>query len=198
MLLTAFIYLFRGLHLLGIGHLFNWLSSLKSSVRPLTPAEVALAKTVYGESIDYSLVRIDERAWLGPRQFHFAYVSLNMINTFGSMSAAHFIHEMMHVWQYQHLGIKYIPLALHAQHIGQGYDYGGEQALRKAVADDKDILSFNYEQQAEMMADYFRLKVGVPGKYLPKQTQALPLLENLVSVVRQAPSANAAKYHPPA
>ncbi len=192
MLLTGIIFLFKCLHLLGVGHLFNWLSSFKSSVRKLTAAEVALAKTVYGESIDYSRVRVDERAWLGPRQFHFAYVSLNMINTYGPISAAHFIHEMMHIWQYQHLGIRYIPLALYAQHFGQGYDYGGEQALRKAVAEGKDIRSFNYEQQAEIVADYFRLMHGLPGKYLPKHTDAYPLLASLVRAVRESPSAKVA------
>jgi hypothetical protein len=181
-LLSSAIYLFEVLHLLGIGHFFNWVSNTcKSSVRPLSPSEIALAQSVYGNSIDYAVVRIDYCAHLGPRQFQFAYVSLNMINTFGSISAAHFIHEMMHVWQYQHLGIKYIPLALHAQHFGAGYDYGGKEALAHALKTGKTLLSFNFEQQAEIMADYFRLKHGRPPKYAEFDMKLIPTFERLIT-----------------
>jgi hypothetical protein len=197
-LLSSAIYLFEGLHFLGIGHFFNWLSNTcKSSVRPLTSAEIALAQSVYGNSIDYTLVQIDQRAHLGPRQFHFAYVSLNMINTFGSMSAAHFIHEMMHVWQFQHFGIKYIPLALHAQHFGAGYDYGGTVALTDALKTGKTVLDFNYEQQAEILSDYFRLKQGLPPKYAEFDLKLIPSFEQLTRPVTRKEHKSALSGTPP-
>jgi hypothetical protein len=70
------------------------------------------------------------------------------------------VHEMMHVWQYQHLGVIYIPKALSAQYSLMKYDYGGKPGLMQAVEDGKKLLDFNFEQQAEIITDYFLLKTG--------------------------------------
>jgi len=135
-------------------------TALKWKTRPLTPAEIELATSVYGSSIDYSQVRIDETAWLGPRQYLFCYVSFNTINSWQPMRADTLVHELMHVWQYQHLGAAYIPRALRAQRSPEGYNYGGITALRQAQKAGKQLLDFNYEQQADIVADYFRLQNG--------------------------------------
>jgi hypothetical protein len=174
----------NGLHAIGIGHFWVWCSRIfKPATRPLTPTEIRIAQSVYAQSIDYQSVLIDETAVLGPRQFRFAYVSLNLINCYGALSARHFVHEMMHIWQYQHHGIKYIPRALHAQHFGGGYDYGGADALLIARDKGHTILHFNYEQQAEIMADYFCLKEGLKPLYIPFDRRLLPVLGDLVQPV---------------
>ena len=172
------------LHAIGIGHVFFWANRIiKPNLRKLTPEERTLARFVYRNTIDLDQVWIDERAWLGPRQFKFAYVSLNLINSYGSMSPGHFIHELMHIWQYQHIGVAYIPRALHAQHFGSGYHYGGIEALLEALGRGDRILSFNYEQQAEIMTDYFALKAGLKPKYVPQDPELLSVFEQIVRPV---------------
>ncbi len=149
------------LELIGVCDVYEGLASVaKWKTRPLTPAEIELAIAVYGSSIDYHKVRIDETAWLGARQYRFCYVSFNTINTWQPMWPDTFIHELMHVWQYQHLGAAYISRALRAQRSAAGYNYGGVVALRRAQKTGKRLLDFNYEQQADIVADYFRLKNG--------------------------------------
>jgi len=64
---------------------------------------------------------------------------------------------MMHVWQYQNLGGVYAIKALHAQYKGNAYDYGGFEGLYNGMLQGKPLLSFNFEQQAEIIQDYCRL-----------------------------------------
>jgi hypothetical protein len=176
--------LFVLLHRLGVGQLFVGLSKLcKSSVRKLSESELAIARSVFKETIDYEQVRFDQRSYLGPKQFKFAYVSLNMVNGWGTLHPVHFIHEMMHIWQYQHMGIRYIPRALHAQHFGDGYAYGGPEALEQMFHAGADIRQLNYEQQAELIADYFCLKQGYKAKYIPSDKRLIPMIEHLIQPI---------------
>ena len=94
--------------------------------RPLTPGEIALAASVFGDAIDYARVRLHRRRWwpLHPRGvvmapdgdiwFHpegdlwrddFASAELGLQGLF--------IHEMTHVWQAQRGGRWFLPLARH-------------------------------------------------------------------------------------
>jgi len=149
------------LELLGFCDGYETLAEVvKWKTRPLTETEVELARSVYVSSIDYSKVRIDEMAWLGPRQYRFCYVSFNTINSWQPMRADTFIHELLHIWQYQHLGAAYIPRALRAQRSPEGYNYGGVFVLHQAQKAGRHLLDFNYEQQADLVADYFRIKNG--------------------------------------
>jgi len=63
------------------------------------------------------------------------------------------IHELGHVWQYQH-GASVLGLACSA--IEGDYDYGGEQGLRDGVAHGKPFSDFGYEEQAQILQDYYR------------------------------------------
>ena len=67
------------------------------------------------------------------------------------------IHELTHVWQYQHIGWRYLTKALIAQFRDkdQAYDYGGEAGLLKSRQEDKRFMQFNPEQQGNIVQDYF-------------------------------------------
>jgi hypothetical protein len=188
------IYLVEGLvvvlHYLGVGHAYMAWTKYTKTTRKLTGHEMGLARTVFGQSIDYHKVIIDEKAILGPKQYQFAYVSLNMINIYGEIQPVHLVHELMHVWQYQHLGIRYIPRALHAQHFGDGYHYGGIEAIHHALGRGKTILDFNYEQQAEIAADYFCIQHGYQPKYVAFDQALLPHFEQLTKVIRHKKDIN--------
>jgi hypothetical protein len=137
---------------------------IKSNTRRLTSREIALAYSIFGESIDYKRVRIDDKARIACRQHDLAYVGFEVINSWGALSDPHFIHEMVHVWQYQHFGSCYIPRALWAQRTKAGYNYGGIEGLEAALAAGKRLLDFNWEQQGDIVADYFCLQYG----YMPR------------------------------
>ena len=63
------------------------------------------------------------------------------------------IHELGHVWQYQK-GASVLGLACSA--IDGDYDYGGEQGLRDGLAHGKAFWDFGYEEQAQILQDYYR------------------------------------------
>jgi len=149
------------LELFGIGEFYETITDfLKIKTRPLAPWEIKMAQSIYGDSINYQLVRIDETAWAGPKQYHFCYVSFNLINCWGKMANHILIHELMHTWQYQRMGAIYMVRALSAQHTEMGYNYGGIKAIRAKMAIGETLLDFNFEQQADVVADCFLLQQG--------------------------------------
>jgi hypothetical protein len=164
------------LDLLGLAEGYETLNDLvKFNSRPLRKTEEHLARKIFGTSINYSRVRIDKYAFLGPRQYKICYVSFYLINSWGEMSKSILIHELVHVWQYQRLGILYIPRALGAQQTTEGYNYGGVEALKLAINQGKQLLDFNLEQQADIITDYYRLSVNLPVQwgYASKQDLAI-------------------------
>jgi len=110
---------------------------------------------------------IDDRAFLGPSWGSFAYVSFLTINYFKSLSTYTLVHEYIHIWQYHTYGSPYIYHALTSQWSAAGYDYGGYEGIKFLVARHGDITWLNFEQQGDVLADYYRLVVmtkrGVPG-----------------------------------
>ncbi len=145
---------------LGLVDLYEGLSSLfKYKTRPLLEEEIRRAKSIFGNTIDLNRVRIDERAWLGPRQYQFCYVSFHTINSWGIMRDDILIHELVHVWQYERFGALYIAKALLAQQE-EGYDYGGWTRLHQVRNAGGKLSDFNFEQQADIIMDYYRLQTG--------------------------------------
>jgi hypothetical protein len=137
----------------------------KLNTRPLNEKEIAIGQSVYGSSINWERVRIDERSYVGPKQKGMIYVSFYTINGFGSMSTAPFIHELMHIWQFENVGSCYIPRALFAQRTKMGYNYGGLHPLSLNMENQKGLSAFNYEQQADIVMDYYNLKNLLPLKW---------------------------------
>jgi hypothetical protein len=161
----------------------------KPDTRRLTEREITLARSVFGETIDYQKVRLDEKSFVGCRQFRFAYVGFYFVNSWGQLSDPVLIHELVHVWQFQRLGSVYIPRALWAQRTPEGYNYGGISALKKALERHEPetgasaLLSFNYEQQADIVADYFSLKNGWKPRWCEADKSYLLVFEAVIGKV---------------
>ena len=174
--LTKFIDLF------GIDHLYQHLSArLKYKTRPLTENEIEIGKSVFSDAIDYKKVRIDEKSYTA-RHLQVIYVSFNTINSWGRMPKDILIHELVHIWQYQKLGSIYIAEALAAQRSEAGYDYGGVTALKNALENKKTLLNFNFEQQGDIVQDYFRLRSGFAAQHDAKATkQDLPIYWQVIA-----------------
>ncbi|MGB0862829.1 MAG: hypothetical protein ACPGXZ_07910 [Saprospiraceae bacterium] len=87
------------LELFCIPEIYESISSLvKFKTRSLTDSEVELGLSIFGESINYDLIRMDEGAYFVAKSKHICYVSFHTINNWGTLSASIFIHELMHVW----------------------------------------------------------------------------------------------------
>lgn len=147
---------------------------IKWSTRGLTQEEINLLVPIFGQSIDYNRVRIDERSFIGPLQKKFCYVSFYTINSWGKMNPSLLIHEMVHIWQFQKMGSIYIPRALAAQRSKEGYNYGGASKITYWAMNNAQLGDFNLEQQADIIADYWRIKNGLAPHWGPAGPADLP------------------------
>lgn len=131
-----------------------------TSDRPLTSGEIALARTVYGDAIDYAPVRLCNRKWaffqprgvvMAPRgNIHFHPHGDLWREDFSGASLGDqglFIHEMCHVWQHQR-GI-FLPLKRHP-FCRYGYSF----------VPGRPLLRYGIEQQAEIVRHAFLLRSG--------------------------------------
>ena len=130
--------------------------------RPLNSAERFEAKRVFGASLDLDRVRITERGWATS-----AVLAINGRRPFTIMNAVHCsprtgmpmrttVHELVHVWQGQHEGQRYMLEALHAQFFGEGYTVTDAHLKRW----DGDFQRPNREQQAALVERYWLLRWG--------------------------------------
>jgi len=133
--------------------------------RPLTPGEIALARSMFGDAIDYDRARIAHAKWaffqpanvtmapLGTIHFHpkgeayrddFAEAPLDLQGLF--------IHEMVHVWQHQQ-GL-FLPLRRHPF-----------CRYRYALVPGRPFRRYGIEQQAEIVRHAFLLRkvARLPG-----------------------------------
>ncbi len=133
------------------------LSITKSDYRYLTHDEIQQAKLFFKDSIDYHHVRINPNMPKWIEKSAYAYVTLNTINFRTRISKPIFIHEMVHIWQYQRYGSMYIFRALKAQVSKEKYDYGGLENLYAGYIDQGMLVDFNFEQQGAIIEDYCRL-----------------------------------------
>lgn len=138
--------------------------------RPLTPGEAALASSVFGQALDPRRVTIRRRKWfaLQPRRvtmapmghLHFHPLSASYCDDFAAAPLglkAHFVHELVHVWQTQTRGRWYLPLH---RHPWCRYDY--------AVRPGWGLDSYGIEQQAEIVRHAFMLREGAPVPGAPE------------------------------
>lgn len=149
---------------------------MNPDARPLTVGEIDLARSMFGNAIDYAPVRIVLGKWaffqpknvvMSPRgRIHFhphgtAYrddFSHAAINEQGL-----FVHEMTHVWQHQSgifLPLKRVPWAR--------YDY--------AVKPGWGLKKYGLEQQAEIVRHAFLIGLGASFAGAPPLSQLKTIL----------------------
>jgi hypothetical protein len=134
--------------------------------RRLTGGETTLARDVFGESIDYGRVRVHDDKYIFFQPDNSGMTPNGEIYVAGIYSGDYasetlqmrgfFIHEMVHVWQYQNgiLSAGVIGSAI-LEMIGTGGDYS---SIYPYVLDaNRDLTDYNLEQQAAIVEDYFRL-----------------------------------------
>jgi hypothetical protein len=155
-----------------------------SHSRSLTSGEIEMAKTIFKESIDYNVVKVHDKGFLifdlqpagsGMTPFgeihttkqngDYCIVNLKSCAVQTDYSTANpgiqafFIHEMVHVWQYQ-LGFSvawrgFLTFLSGGYNSNSGhekstvYDYDANSVTQTKFSD------FNYEQQGDIIADYY-------------------------------------------
>ncbi|MFT4758951.1 MAG: hypothetical protein ACI9XO_001021 [Paraglaciecola sp.] len=173
-------------HILELFGIAEWYEAAcgiyKKETRLLNAFELVMAKEIFGNTINYARVRIDETAEIACKKSQLKYVSFYTINSWGRMSDYIFIHEMVHVWQYQKFGAVYIPKALKV-HLtkGMGYNYGGLLTLQNAMNNNGKFLDFNFEQQGDIVADYFRIRCGDEPIWGNATDEYLPVYEYFIA-----------------
>jgi hypothetical protein len=127
------------------------------SRRHLTAAEINAVSVVFGSSINYNNVILEDD-WMMSLGFDKSYarttpgeinfppgtISDNKLNN------GWLVHEMAHIWQYN-AGLSILTTGYHA--IKGNYDYGGEERLREVADSGGSLKSFNTEQQADIARD---------------------------------------------
>jgi hypothetical protein len=137
------------------------LDFIKWKTRPLSPHEKELAFNVFGRHAPLHLMGVDPDSIPVRKNKITAYVSFHTINGSADIPDHIFIHELVHIWQYSRFGSAYISEAIWAQKWGGGYNYGGLEPLMK-YKKGKGLAAFNYEQQADIIEDYFRWNNNMP------------------------------------
>lgn len=134
---------------------------IKWNTRPLTKDEKEVAKSVFGEDFPVPLISVDSSSFPVRKKWTAAYVSFHSVNYHQVIPLPIFVHELVHIWQYRRYGSAYISEAIWAQKWGGGYNYKGIEALQK-YSQGKGLAAFNFEQQADIIEDYYRWKNGLP------------------------------------
>ena len=140
--------------------------------RPLTPGEIALARTVFGNALDYGTVTIRRRKWfpfqprkvtMAPRgHLHFHPQGEHYCDDFSAAALhlqGHFIHELVHVWQVQTLGRWWLLLN---RVPWERYDYSLKPGWK--------LEQYGIEQQAEIVRHAFLLRRGVRVAGVPDKS----------------------------
>lgn len=137
------------LHVFGVSHVLQLLLNGRHA-RMLSVEEKQIAASIFQDKINYSLVRLNGKSRIA-RRMRIAFVTGNLINFYRGMSYKLFVHEMTHVFQFQCVGLVYIPRCLMAQYSREGYNFGKVEDHEDILRGESRLSKLNYEQQAEFV-----------------------------------------------
>jgi hypothetical protein len=148
------------------------LTSGRMADRPLTPGEITIARSVFGDTIDYASVRLFKRKWWPFHPRNAAMAPMGNIyfhpdggawsEDFSNESLSRqgfFIHEMTHVWQAQTKGRFYLPLM---RHPFCRYHY--------TLIPERSFDRYGLEQQAEIVRHSFLAQHGATPPICPPRS----------------------------
>ena len=158
--------------LIGGPEICQFVMHLGMHTTPLTPAEQTAVQAIFGaQNLRYSDVRIAEGGILqtvfrhnGGLAFATWYTVHLPQGESGKETAVSshlnlplLIHELTHIFQYHHVGSRYLGEAIY--HLittkRDCYRYGGKGGLQRCWQQGKMFDQFNREQQAQIVQDYF-------------------------------------------
>ncbi len=139
--------------------------------RLMTDEEIKMVRDIFGDSLPYSRIRCHRMVGttsitpIGNPYFSDNRYCADFSNPPGTeeqrdLAQWVFVHELTHVWQHYH-GINVIRHALCISKLPIKYD----DAYNYFLIKDKPFLSYNIEQQASIVADYWALFHGNDSYY---------------------------------
>lgn len=173
--LTAWLHLFlvQLFDLVGGPEICQFVMHLGMQTTPLTPGEVTAVQSIFGRhNLRYQDVRIAEGGILdiifrynGGLAFATWYtIHLPRVKGDGAETAVSsrsnrslLVHELTHIFQYHHVGSRYLGEAIYYLVTTKRdcYEYGGADGLQTCWREGKCFSHFNREQQAQIIQDYF-------------------------------------------
>lgn len=124
--------------------------------RSLTAIETALARSVFGQSIDLDRVRLIPTDVL---EYRVVGNNIRVPNNFtvaDEYMAETLIHELTHVWQYQHGGTSYMSHSIQTQ-IAAGLRGNRNYAYDYMLSPNRSFFDFTPEQQGTIVQNYFAM-----------------------------------------
>lgn len=141
----------------------------ETASRSLTAGEIALARSIFADSIDYAPVQLVRRKWwpFQPKNVAMAPMGHIHFHPCGHLWSEDFsqeplhmqgflIHELTHVWQAQTRGRFYLPLMRHPF-----------CRYRYTVVPGRPFGRYGLEQQAEIVRHWFLSRNGAAGIATP-------------------------------
>jgi hypothetical protein len=151
---------------------------MTGQARPLTSGEVAMTRSVFGDTVDYGAVRLVRSKWwpFQPKgivmapcgHIHFHPEDPGWREDFSGAEwplQGLFIHEMTHVWQAQRSGRFYLPLMRHPF-----------CRYRYTYREGRPFLRYGLEQQAELVRHAYLQRRGIK----PMRSANLPEIEAIL------------------
>ncbi len=131
----------------------------------LNDNEISLLKSVFGDSIDYSKVKVysggiwsykstrtvGNNIYFEPQYEFEKNRNLTYIKSI-------LIHEFTHIWQYQNFGWKYAFGSMFDQLVS--FLFSGERigAYQYELKENKKLTDYGFEQQAQIIQDYWLIE----------------------------------------
>jgi hypothetical protein len=153
--------------------------------RTMTAAEIAMSRLIFKDAVKYTTVKVHNGGYFGNLQWKRTAVTPNgeiyfnpedFLEDFSNAEGwkkRWFIHEMVHVWQYQ-LGFWVKP---------HGF-FSFLAPYLSLLTREKRLSDYGMEQQGEILADYYVLTVLKDNRLVRNQAYKddLPLFENHILV----------------
>ncbi|MGN8278697.1 DUF2345 domain-containing protein, partial [Pseudomonas sp. SMN5] len=150
----------------GVGTSTKSVALPKGKTRGLTTGEVAMARSVFKDAVNYSKVKVHHGGWWLFFGFQNTAVTPNgemyypesteyyrddFSNTANDQDKALFMHEMTHVWQYQ--------MGYPVKKNGLTVSSRGAEAYEYKLSSEGRFSEYNMEQQGEIVSDYYMICV---------------------------------------
>ena len=140
---------------------------------PLTPDQIATARTIFGNSIDLTQVQVAETLLINAPT---TFANTIRIAPGYTLNNRTLIHELGHVWQYQTMGSSYISSSINCQ-VGAMITTGDRNtAYEYTIVPGQPLTQYNPEQQATIIEHYYAFP----------SLQSDPEYQRLIEEVRSA------------
>lgn len=169
------------------------LSALTNPIgRSLYEWERAVIRDIFHTGVDASRIRVVETQVLNAPTTLGNQIRVSPGWSFENSNRPVLVHEVLHVWQYQNLGTRYITDSVF--HNASGHIATGNRNvayMNYRLSNTSSFSEFSAEEQATIVGDYYELtriyhNHATPPAWVTLRRPDLPIYERLIATVRSA------------